>query len=106
MHLLYIGGMTVGARDSGSRQSMWEEAVESAAGRCVHPFYERLDRIFELLYARMGRPGLDPGRSKGRIRSGRSRGGRPNPHSHKVEHAVAMETGIRVDDRYRYDDHD
>ena len=95
----------VGVRASGSRQSMWEAAAESAAG-CVHPFYERLDRIFELLYARMGRPGLDPGRSKGWTRSGRSRGGGPNPHSHKVEHAVVMETGIRVDDRYRYGDHD
>ena len=58
---------------------MWEAAAESAAG-CVHPFYERLDQIFELLYARMGRPGLDPGRSKGWTRSGRSRGGGPNPH--------------------------
>ena len=51
-----------------------------------HPFYERLG-------ARMGRPSLAPGRSNGRTRSGRSCGGRPNPHSRKVEHTVDMETG-------------
>ena len=61
-------------RDDGSQQSMWVSTADLPRGG-GHPFFERLNRILDAVgfdafveglcapfYARMGRPGLAPGR--------------------------------------------